>query len=102
MRKFLPDLRDLLLVTLQIVYSNSGFGSDTGGSVRNPASFCGIVGYKPTYGLISRNGLIPLVNSMDSPAILTWNIDDCVAVFNAVAGWFSHSWFEHVIFNQNK
>lgn len=65
---------------------NSGIGSDTGGSVRNPASYCGIVGYKPTYGLISRYGLIPLVNSMDTPAILTRTIDDCVTVLNAVAG----------------
>ncbi|KAG4067970.1 hypothetical protein HA402_010656 [Bradysia odoriphaga] len=64
----------------------AGIGSDTGGSVRNPASYCGIVGYKPTYGLISRNGLIPLVNSMDTPAILTRTVDDCVAVLNAVAG----------------
>lgn len=54
--------------------------------MRNPASYCGIVGYKPTYGLISRNGLIPLVNSMDTPAILTRTIDDCVVVLNAVAG----------------
>lgn len=68
---------------------NSGIGSDTGGSVRNPASYCGIVGYKPTYGLISRNGLIPLVNSMDTPAILTRTIDDCVAILNVIAGWFS-------------
>lgn len=66
----------------------SGIGSDTGGSVRNPASYCGIVGYKPTYGLISRNGLIPLVNSMDTPSILTRTIDDCVIVLNAVSGCF--------------
>lgn len=61
-------------------------GSDTGGSVRNPASYCGVVGFKPSYGLVSRHGLIPLVNSMDVPGILTRTIEDCVEVFNAIAG----------------
>lgn len=62
------------------------FGSDTGGSTRNPASYCGLVGLKPTYGLISRHGLIPLVNSMDCPGILTRTVDDCVSILNATAG----------------
>lgn len=61
-------------------------GSDTGGSTRNPASYCGVVGYKPTYGLVSRHGLIPLVNSMDVPGIITRNIDDCSIMLNAMAG----------------
>lgn len=64
----------------------SALGSDTGGSVRNPASYCGLIGLKPTYGLVSRHGLIPLVHSMDVPAILTRSVDDCVAILNAIAG----------------
>lgn len=61
-------------------------GSDTGGSVRNPASFCGIVGFKPTYGVISRHGLIPLVNSMDCPSIFARTVDDVAIVLDALAG----------------
>lgn len=65
---------------------SAALGSDTGGSTRNPASYCGVVGFKPTYGLLSRHGLIPLVNSMDVPGILTRTINDCVDIFNVIAG----------------
>ncbi|XP_053681805.1 glutamyl-tRNA(Gln) amidotransferase subunit A, mitochondrial [Sabethes cyaneus] len=64
----------------------AALGSDTGGSTRNPASYCGVVGFKATYGLLSRHGLIPLVNSMDVPGIITRTVEDCITVFNAIAG----------------
>lgn len=61
-------------------------GSDTGGSTRNPASYCGVVGLKPTYGLVPRHGLIPLVNSLDVPGILAKTVDDANIILNCLAG----------------
>ncbi|XP_022082153.1 glutamyl-tRNA(Gln) amidotransferase subunit A, mitochondrial-like [Acanthaster planci] len=64
----------------------AALGSDTGGSVRLPASHCGVVGFKPTYGLCSRHGLIPLTNSLDVPGIFTKSVDDVAFVLGAMAG----------------
>lgn len=61
-------------------------GSDTGGSIRNPASYCGIVGYKPSYGLLSRHGLVPLVNSMDTPGIIAKTVEDINTVLSVIIG----------------
>lgn len=64
----------------------AALGSDTGGSIRGPAALCGIVGLKPTYGLVSRYGVYTNSFSFDHAGPMTWTVEDCAIVLQAIAG----------------
>ncbi|HEV8031259.1 MAG TPA: amidase [Stellaceae bacterium] len=64
----------------------AGMGSDTGGSIRGPAAYCGIVGLKPTYGRLSRRGVFPLSYTLDHCGPLTRTVEDCAWMLQALAG----------------
>ena len=67
-------------------FCDVSLGSDTGGSIRNPASFCGVVGVKPSYGIVSRYGLIDLSMSLDQIGPIAKNVDDAMLVLDVIKG----------------
>ncbi|WP_370044879.1 MULTISPECIES: amidase [Salipiger] len=65
---------------------SGAIGTDTGGSVRVPAAWCGIAGLKPTYGLVGRSGVYPLSHTLDHPGPMCWSSEDCALMMEVLAG----------------
>jgi aspartyl-tRNA(Asn)/glutamyl-tRNA(Gln) amidotransferase subunit A len=68
----------------------AAIGEDTSGSIRGPASWCGITGLRPTWGRVSRHGILPMSWSMDQAGPMTKTVEDCATVFAAIAGYDPH------------
>ncbi|MFD1257428.1 Asp-tRNA(Asn)/Glu-tRNA(Gln) amidotransferase subunit GatA [Mucilaginibacter terrae] len=73
-------------VAVQAGMCHAAIGTDTGGSIRQPASFCGVVGLKPTYGRVSRHGIIAYASSFDQPGPLTRSVEDAALLLEVIAG----------------
>jgi len=73
-------------VAVQAGMCHAAIGTDTGGSVRQPASFCGVIGLKPTYGRISRHGIIAYASSFDQVGPITRSVDDAALLLEVMAG----------------
>ncbi len=77
-------------VAVSVGSALGALGSDTGGSVRQPAALCGVVGMKPTYGLVSRYGLVAFASSLDQIGPFTRTVADTATLLGAIAGWDAH------------